>query len=68
MTYVTLGRRLVKEDFRVRLVSTRNHEALMRSNGIDFLSIEVSTEDTIPSEKMRVILETGKLIARANIY
>ena len=61
--YVALGRRLVEAGYETRLISTKNHEVLVKSNGVDFWSIEVSTEDMIRSEKMREVLESGKLLA-----
>ena len=60
--YVALGRRLIEEGNSVRLVSTKNHEMLVESNGVDFWAIEKSTEDMIRSEKMRRVLENGRLL------
>jgi sterol 3beta-glucosyltransferase len=61
--YVALGRRLIEAGNAVKLVSTKNHEELVIANGVDFWSIEKSTEDMIRSEKMRKVLESGKLLA-----
>lgn len=61
--YVALGRRLIETGKTVSLVSTKNHRVLVKSNGIDFWSIEKITEDMIRSEKMRKVLESGKLLA-----
>lgn len=60
--YVALGRRLIEASHSVRLVSTKNHEELVQSNGVDFWGIEKSTEDMVRSEKMRKVLESGKLL------
>jgi len=61
--FVALGKKLVKSGHSVRLVSTKNHEALVKSNEVDFWSIEISTEDIIRSEKMSAVLESGKLLS-----
>jgi sterol 3beta-glucosyltransferase len=60
--YVALGRGLIGAGYRVRLVSTENHSNFVASNGIDFWPIETSTEDIIRSEKMRAVMESGKLL------
>jgi UDP:flavonoid glycosyltransferase YjiC (YdhE family) len=45
--YVALGKELLNAGNTVRLVSAKNHEQLVSTNGVEFWPIEVNTEDII---------------------
>ncbi len=60
--FLALGNGLVKAGNYVRLVTNQNYEKQVESHGLEFWSIEVNMEDIIRSEKMREVLESGKLL------
>ena len=60
--FLALGKGLIKAGNAVRLVTNQNHKDQVQSNGLEFWSIEINTEDIIRSEKMREALESGKLL------
>ena len=60
--FLALGKGLIKAGNTVRLVTNQNYEQQVKSYGLEFWSIEVSMEDIIRSEKMRGVLESGKLL------
>ena len=60
--FLALGKGLLKSGNTVRLVTNQNYEQEVKSHGLEFWSIEVSMEDFIRSEKMREVLESGKLL------
>lgn len=60
--FLALGKGLLKDGKKVRLVTNQNYEEQVNSHGIEFCPIEVSMEDIIRTEKMREVLENGKLL------
>ncbi len=60
--FLALGKGLVKAGNTVRLVTNQNYEKQVESHGLEFWPIEVNMEDIIRSEKMREVLESGKLL------
>jgi UDP:flavonoid glycosyltransferase YjiC (YdhE family) len=54
--------RAINAGHKVRILSNRNHEDLVKYNGIEFWSLEVNTEDMVRSEKMRAAIESGSSI------
>lgn len=60
--FLALGKGLIKAGNAVRLVTNQNFENQVKSQGIEFWPIEVNIEDIIRSEKMREVLESGKLL------
>jgi len=60
--FLALGEGLVKAGNTVRLVTNQNYENQVKSHGLEFWTIEVNMEDIIRSEKMREVLESGKLL------
>lgn len=60
--FLALGKGLIKAGNSVRLVTNQNYENQVKSQGLEFWPIEVNMEDIIRSEKMREVLESGKLL------
>ena len=60
--FLALGKGLIKAGNAVRLVTNQNYEKQVKSHGLEFWPIEVNMEDIIRSEKMREVLESGKLL------
>jgi UDP:flavonoid glycosyltransferase YjiC (YdhE family) len=60
--FLALGKGLVKAGNVVRLVTNQNYEEQVKIHGIEFWPIEVNMEDIIRTEKMREVLESGKLL------
>ncbi len=60
--FLALGKGLLNDGKKVRLVSNQNYEEQVKLHGLEFWPIEVSMEDIIRTEKMREALESGKLL------
>jgi UDP:flavonoid glycosyltransferase YjiC (YdhE family) len=60
--FLALGKGLVNNGKKVRLVTNQNYEEQVKLYGLEFWPIEVSIEDIIRTEKMREVLESGKLL------
>ena len=62
--YVALGKGLKDAGHQVRLVTTLDYEALIRSHGLEFWPVEVNARDLAESERMRALLERGNLLTQ----
>jgi sterol 3beta-glucosyltransferase len=60
--FLALGKGLLNDGKKVRLVTNQNYEEQVKLHGLEFWPIEVSMEDIIRTEKMREALESGKLL------
>ena len=62
--YVALGKGLKDAGHQVRLVTTLDYEALIRSHGLEVWPVEVNARDLAESERMRALLERGNLLTQ----
>jgi UDP:flavonoid glycosyltransferase YjiC (YdhE family) len=61
--YVALGKGLNKAGYSVRLITHQNFGTLVKSNGLDFWSIESNVQDIAQSKEMSERIEKGSFLS-----